>query len=699
VTLDYSAKTNPPNVQLLWPLDGMEICGSNIVCRGCVSDPTVTVTAQLVDANGQTNAVGSLVGRDGLFYADNLTLAAGTNHLSFTVTDAAGNITTTNIAVATSDLGLTLDPVVAGQAVMTGTIDDDSYMIYVNGVTATNNADGTWTALITPISGTGGAVVVKAVKDGDGPSWQQAVPPPQGVYIAFSHYKQSEFYSGNEYQQSESHWWDDSGGSATGQSFDGWAIIDTGITWLASPWPEAVPWGILWATNNGQNVYHTMRPAEISFHYEHANVMPHDAVTGSSFTEVADGALEFATGGPLGSKAQRLWQFSGSVTVHHNPVPDLDEVPWFTLPNDEVVADERVSLGKLGHLDATGNVYALLEDNVRVEVTPKIDGADDYSFPAPGAQIITLNSLTVESNSASVIDATNCAAVKTLTNDWVYVKANLSRMDDTNAANLIQWSPSNLELVPGDPFQRRVSKTISAKTTVTATLGSTSTNLNVWIIWADLTVKIGTNQTIDPADHATNFLQNGCWPTNYPFGDGNNYGGGSNLGPIDYLSYTHLTIGYAVGRMEAKAILQPSGIGNLLTNASAWNMGRWVIAVGWDNGIQSIPSIPTGYYDAKNLDTKCLIPESGILFSLDAPACSANGNVRINIEHTSELYANFYQYVTIRLGGVVKICSDMKNWSYEVQIDVDSTNKVQANVLSPSLIDPLPTNSIYNTRL
>ena len=34
VTLDYSSKTNPPMVTLLWPVDGMEICGNNIVCRG-----------------------------------------------------------------------------------------------------------------------------------------------------------------------------------------------------------------------------------------------------------------------------------------------------------------------------------------------------------------------------------------------------------------------------------------------------------------------------------------------------------------------------------------------------------------------------------------------------------------------------------------------------------------------------------------
>ena len=386
VTVDYSAKTNPPDVQLIWPLNGMKISASSIVCRGAVNDPTVTVTVQLVDANEQTNTVGSQVGRDGLFYADTLTLAAGTNHLSFTVTDAAGNIATTNIVVTTSDFGLTIDPVVPGQTVVTGSIEDDSHPIYVNGVQATNNGGGTWTALIPPIGVTGGAVVVNAGSDGD-QSLQQEVPPPQGFYMDSSRYKLSENYRENEYDKDEFSWSENSGGFAMGQFFNGSVTVDTGITWPASPWPQGQPLGILWVTNNGQYEYHTMRTPSMFFQYKHANVAMTDPGTGSSFTWTADGALKYVTGGSLGSKDQRLYQFSGSVTVHHNPTPDLDEVPWSSLPDDETVADERVSLGGLGNLDANGKVYAVLADNARVVVTPKFTGADDYSFSRPTVQV------------------------------------------------------------------------------------------------------------------------------------------------------------------------------------------------------------------------------------------------------------------------------------------------------------------------
>ena len=132
------------------------------------------------------------------------------------------------------------------------------------------------------------------------------------------------------------------------------------------------------------------RTGETKFAYANEKVNEKDPVTGSSFSESAQGALEFATGGPLGSTAVRLYQFIGSVTVHHNPTPDLDEVPWSTWPNDETVADGRVSLENLGNLDANGNVYALLADNTRVTVTPSVKGADDYTFTPPTPAQYTL---------------------------------------------------------------------------------------------------------------------------------------------------------------------------------------------------------------------------------------------------------------------------------------------------------------------
>ena len=68
-TLDYSSKTNPPVIQLYWPRDGARIAGSNFTWRGWVDDPTATVTASIIDTNGDTNTFNGLMERDGNFWA------------------------------------------------------------------------------------------------------------------------------------------------------------------------------------------------------------------------------------------------------------------------------------------------------------------------------------------------------------------------------------------------------------------------------------------------------------------------------------------------------------------------------------------------------------------------------------------------------------------------------------------------------
>ena len=64
-----------------------------------MGDPTATVSAQIVDSNGDTNEVDGIVERNGNFWVEDLPLAAGTNLLTLTATDAVGNTNATNIYV------------------------------------------------------------------------------------------------------------------------------------------------------------------------------------------------------------------------------------------------------------------------------------------------------------------------------------------------------------------------------------------------------------------------------------------------------------------------------------------------------------------------------------------------------------------------------------------------------------------------
>jgi hypothetical protein len=310
------------------------------------------------------------------------------------------------------------------------------------------------------------------------------------------------------------------------------------------------------------------------------------------------------------------------------------------------------------------------------------------------------------SNSATPIDGTNWAVIKTPTNDYVIVQATFNITNDwfvTNATlqaeagAAIQWSGG--ETVPGNPLQRQVSTMVSTNVTVTALLGSSSSSLNVWVIWANLTVK--TSGTLDPDDKAP-LLVNGNWPTpttyNFPLRGGNNgLGGGIGLGPIDCFSNPDLNYAFTIGKMEAKAILQPTGIGTLLT--TNWNMERKTLFIRWSNGgtpaKTSGDTIPPSLADDSSpLFSKIIIPIDGAIFDLD-PVGSVYGTT---IDYTTDKYGNYYEYVTVNLGSGDEVCSMTNTYSYMAQIDTNAIPEVQTNVLSTSLITPLPTNSIYTPR-
>jgi len=163
-TLDYSAKTNPPSVQVAWPQNGTEISGGSFTVNGQVGDATVTVSATITDGNGHTNTLNGLVERTGKFWVENLPLNSGTNTVTLNVTDAAGNSTATSFNVVQSAVTLTMNPVSDPQQLwqatvnLTGTISDASYAIWVNGVKGHNNGDGTWSANFVPVNDGGTAV-------------------------------------------------------------------------------------------------------------------------------------------------------------------------------------------------------------------------------------------------------------------------------------------------------------------------------------------------------------------------------------------------------------------------------------------------------------------------------------------------------------------------------------------------------------
>jgi len=180
-TLDYSNATNPPMVQITWPQNGAQISGTNFMLDGQLDDPTAMVSASITDTNGDTNVVSGLVERDGKFWVENLPLGIGTNALTLTIMDAAGNTSVTNISVNQSTFILTMNPVTPDSQLwqptvnLTGTISDTTYAVWVNGVKGTNNGNGTWSANNVPVNSGGTASFTMAAY---APTEQQ----PDGSY-------------------------------------------------------------------------------------------------------------------------------------------------------------------------------------------------------------------------------------------------------------------------------------------------------------------------------------------------------------------------------------------------------------------------------------------------------------------------------------------------------------------------------------
>jgi hypothetical protein len=173
-TLNYAGATNSPVLNLVWPQNGTAISGSNFTLQAQVDDPTATIAASIVDTNGDTNVVQGLVERDGTVWIQNLPLAAGTNTVTLTATDAAGNASSNSFDVVQSSVSLSIDPISDDQlnqssVTVYGTVSDATLSVYVNGVQATVNDDGTWEADSVPVSddGTVSLMAQAGIDEGD----------------------------------------------------------------------------------------------------------------------------------------------------------------------------------------------------------------------------------------------------------------------------------------------------------------------------------------------------------------------------------------------------------------------------------------------------------------------------------------------------------------------------------------------------
>lgn len=210
--------------------------------------------------------------------------------------------------------------------------------------------------------------------------------------------------------------------------------------------------------------------------------------------------------------------------------------------------------------------------------------------------------------------------------------------------------------------QRNVDKSTSEVNYVIAQIGSVVRHVNIWVIWANVTIQVGGKLAND--NNAEMFTDNnGNWRADL--------GGGNALGAIDHDAVPGLTYAYTIGKIQATGKLTPPGIGRVIST-TAWKFKRTREDVAWDNGGHYTnpnnnaswaagPSAqdPGGTDDTSAAQYSDLDPTSGgsvdTIYDVDAPGCSTI--LGTTIYHTSETYVNFTQFVTVTLDAETT-CSD-----------------------------------------
>jgi hypothetical protein len=431
VFLDYSTATNAPEVAVVWPVPGAHLSGDNFYIRGRVNDETATVVAQQVDGAGGTNTVAGIVERNGRFWVEGLPLSAGTNEWELIATDAAGNVTVTNVSVVRSEVVITITSTPTGESLyepmgtVSGTISDPAYTVTVNGVQAVvddtyANGDGSynWTAENVPNNGPGTATFdVVAEPSGGGGSGggsgggggssgggtavrlSQAVEMPAAVRITryLLGLNQSSTWSSQTWTKRYDAKYASDGGGIWKPTYQGNAsryVTDDvyGTSLTRYQWSDADPLGTqLTETAGGSYGPYPLTSEDwlvrqvpdwsenyvgtyVSHYY--AKGVRHTFPLGDGTEHVvwlvARTVETLFTGGKAGIARQALFSLTATVTEYGKPNYPWTGTPWFP------VAAERIEM--LGEpLNSEGRLVVALPENQQIAMNLRVKNVPHFN--------------------------------------------------------------------------------------------------------------------------------------------------------------------------------------------------------------------------------------------------------------------------------------------------------------------------------
>ena len=415
------ADTDAPVIQLRWPQDDAKLCGNAFTLDGFVDDPAANITLELADNSGLTNLFTGVVERQGHFWVEHLPLAAGTNYLRLTATDAWANFATTNLIVIKSDLVLTVVPVDPDQLYLPAipvevTVSEAGYTVWVNGKQATVNGEGSWQAENVPVNlGGTASFTVTAYPPGENPtsdpenptrnpsnpnapSRQMNVEKPDRLYVEsqerrFSFQLHRVLTNTGEAWIKEDHneyWASGKGGNGQNlrteinQPLYGPATTNEchqAFTWPATFWPTLTnailvkdPLGCdsYWGTG-GQPLL------DLTYCDIPANTFDQHSPGDWIHTEAAwhtETKMSLYTGGKALPHRKNLFVLSGSATE----IIEKATPPVYSFTTSRPIAATQILIGDLGPLGSDGRLYAVLPDDATKELMPRVKSKNHYVF-------------------------------------------------------------------------------------------------------------------------------------------------------------------------------------------------------------------------------------------------------------------------------------------------------------------------------
>ncbi len=415
-----ASNTVAPAITMNWPQNGMTVCGSTFTLDGWLDNPSAGMIASFVDTNGVTNNFTGIVERTGRFWVEDIPLTAGTNLVTLTACDAWSNSVVTNLTVVDSDLSLTVDALDPDSLnvqtiTVTGTVSDASYGVWVNGIQATVNSGGTWSADSVPVNSGGTASFeAQAYPQGQSPATNTVSPvrlkynTDKGPYIFVPSDSQNtstttntvftgpDSGSVNITDTQTQLWTDGSGGGEVINSVTvstSGSIIQTNmcnqkIVWPATLWPNLVggPRVVTgdcagWLSTNGPSPNIGLEHCDVNDPKSTfiAAVPPSTASTKTdeTYTRTAQTKLTLFTGGKADPNRRSfilLTAWANEILNKRAQPPYSSGAPGQGIPSTSIV------LGELGALWADARLFKVLPDGVYPDITPTVSGKPFYNF-------------------------------------------------------------------------------------------------------------------------------------------------------------------------------------------------------------------------------------------------------------------------------------------------------------------------------